>query len=233
MLARNFSALHIERLLNMSDLYKRIELLCKTNGVTITEMCRESGASRASISDLKVGRKQNLSAETLLKIASYFGVSVGFLLGTEQKEKRPINSDETLPKNAIMVSCMIPILGTIPAGYPVLACEEILGYAPANVHNPKECFFLRVNGDSMINAGINSGDLVLIRCQSCAEEGQIVACRVNGDEATLKRFRRQGKNIILMPENPNYPPRIVPQSDFDSGYAAIIGIAVQVTRNLL
>lgn len=70
----------------MSTLYYRIEKLCKAAGITITTMCKASGASRASLSDLKVGRKQSLSADTLAKIAAFFKVSVDFLLGNESSE---------------------------------------------------------------------------------------------------------------------------------------------------
>lgn len=73
----------------MSDLYRKIEDLCKKRGVNVTQMCKESGASRASITDLKMGRKQALSSMTLSKIANYFNVSVDYLIGTEQKEKTP------------------------------------------------------------------------------------------------------------------------------------------------
>lgn len=65
----------------MSELYKRIEELCKENHVNITTMCKDSGASRASLTDLKMGRKQSLSADTLNKIARYFSVSVDYLIG--------------------------------------------------------------------------------------------------------------------------------------------------------
>lgn len=67
----------------MSDLYKRIDALCKERNINITTMCKESGASRGSLSDLKFGRKQNLSIDTLAKISSYFGVSVDYLTGKE------------------------------------------------------------------------------------------------------------------------------------------------------
>lgn len=85
MLLRNLGEVYKKGLFYMSDLYNRIEELCKTNNETITTMCKESGASRASLSDLKVGRKQNLSTETLSKIAAHFGVSVDYLLGQETK----------------------------------------------------------------------------------------------------------------------------------------------------
>ena len=81
MLLRNLSEVYKKGLHPMSDLYKRIEDLCKERKITITSMCKESGASRASLSDLKVGRKQGLSADTLNKIAKFFSVSVDYLLG--------------------------------------------------------------------------------------------------------------------------------------------------------
>lgn len=69
----------------MSELYETIARLCTDRGINITELCRQSGASRGSLTDLKMGRKQALSAETLSKIATYFGVSVDYLLGNEEK----------------------------------------------------------------------------------------------------------------------------------------------------
>lgn len=73
----------------MANLYENIEKLCKQRGVNVTTMCKESGASRGSLTDLKNGRKQTLKYETLDKIASYFGTSVDTLVSGEQKEKPP------------------------------------------------------------------------------------------------------------------------------------------------
>lgn len=91
MLLRNFSEVYNKGTVFMSDLYNRIESICKSRNISITTMCKESGASRASLSDLKVGRKQSLSAETLSKISAYFNVSVDYLLGKEN-EKAPAES---------------------------------------------------------------------------------------------------------------------------------------------
>lgn len=95
MLLRNLGEVYKKGLPLMSDLYNRIEELCKENNKSITTMCKESGASRASLSDLKVGRKQSLSAETLSKIAVYFGVTVDYLLGKENK-KAPTNGERDI-----------------------------------------------------------------------------------------------------------------------------------------
>ena len=127
---------------------------------------------------------------------------------------------------------VVPILGCIRAGAATLAVEDIEGYATTDVVDHEECFYLRVTGDSMINAGIKGGDLVLLRRQPTAENGQIVACIVDGEEATLKRFRQQQGMVILQPENPAYEPRIVPWDDFEQGTARIVGVAVKLVRDL-
>lgn len=158
-------------------------------------------------------------------LASHFNVSRADLI-----------EDHTavLPTNAIPyhTTGMAPVLGRIPAGAPLLAKDDIEGYEPVDASDPSNYYWLRVQGDSMINAGINSGDLVLIHVQNYAENGQIVACRVNGDEATLKRYREQKASILLMPENPNYEPYVVSKKDFNDGYAGIMGVAVEIKRKL-
>lgn len=84
----------------------------------------------------------------------------------------------------------------------------------------------------MINAGIRDGDLVLLRRQESAENGQIVACLLDGADATLKRLRVQRDMAILQPENPAYEPRIIPLRDFGTGAARIVGVAVRLVRDL-
>lgn len=78
----------------MSNLYSRIEQLCNTKGINITQMCKEAGVSRASLTDLKMVRKQGLSSSTLSKISNYFGVSVDYLLGTEKDKTAAPKSDD-------------------------------------------------------------------------------------------------------------------------------------------
>lgn len=137
-----------------------------------------------------------------------------------------------VPAPQLMETSVVPILGTIRAGTPLLAQQDLEGYAATDVSDPEECFYLRVTGNSMINAGIREGDLVLLRRQETAENGQIVACLVDGEDATLKRFRVQKGVVILQPENPDYEPKIIPLRDFETGAARIIGVAVKLVRNL-
>lgn len=166
------------------------------------------------------------SPSILLKLSKMYNVSTDYLLGNDSRDQRPDNFVPYQPTGTV------PVLGRIAAGVPISAVEEVEGYEPVTVSDPENCYYLRVDGDSMIGAGIQSGDLVLIRQQPTADPGQIVACKVNGDEATLKRFRKQGETVLLMPENPNYEPIVVPAKDFETGYAQIFGVAIEVKRKL-
>ena len=114
----------------------------------------------------------------------------------------------------------IPVVGVVTAGLPILAVENQEGYLSWD--GDPGCFALRVRGDSMINAAILSGDLVVVRPQQSADDGQIVVARI-GDEATVKRLRRRGGEIWLMPENDNYAP-------IDGTEAELIGIVKALVR---
>ena len=97
----------------------------------------------------------------------------------------------------------IPVVGVVTAGVPILATENIEGYIPWD--GESGCFVLRVRGDSMIGAGILDGDKVVVRPQPDAENGQIVVARLD-DSATVKRLKKTGRDVWLMPENPSYEP---------------------------
>ena len=114
----------------------------------------------------------------------------------------------------------IPVVGVVTAGVPILAVENIEGYLPWD--GERGCYALRVRGDSMINAGILDGDKVVVRPQQTADNGEIVVALLD-DSATVKRFRRVGSTIWLMPENPAYDP-------IDGTEAQILGKVKAVIR---
>ena len=114
----------------------------------------------------------------------------------------------------------IPVVGVVTAGMPILALENQEG--TISWDGDPACFALRVRGDSMINAAILSGDLVVVRPQQSADDGQIVVARI-GDEATVKRLRRRDGQVLLMPENDNYAP-------IDGSEAELIGVVRAVVR---
>ena len=117
----------------------------------------------------------------------------------------------------------VPIVGNVAAGSPILAEECIEDYLTFDTGGRSgEYFALRVRGDSMINAGIFNGDLVVVRQQPVANNGEIVVALLE-DEATVKRFSRRNGHIWLLPENDDYQP-------IDGTYASILGKVAAVVR---
>ena len=110
---------------------------------------------------------------------------------------------------------MVPILGTIAAGVPIEAIQNLdgyVGYLPQGHHWDHDLFALHVHGNSMIDAGIYDGDIVIVEQTSMADNGQIVAAMIDG-EATVKRFFKEQGHYRLQPENPTMNPIIVDHVD--------------------
>lgn len=123
----------------------------------------------------------------------------------------------------------IPLLGTVACGLPILAEENITAMIPVSVQLTKpnnHYFFLRAKGDSMDEAGINDGDLVLIRQTNTAENGDLVVALID-DEATIKEFQRQNDCIVLKPKSTNkdHQPYILTR------YFQIQGVVVTAVTN--
>lgn len=116
----------------------------------------------------------------------------------------------------------VPILGTVAAGAPILAVEDAIGYIPYDPERTGEYFALKIKGESMINAGILDGDMIIVRRQNTALHGEIVVALL-GDEATCKRLYTRGGEVLLLPENDDYSP-------IDGREASILGKVTNVIR---
>ena len=171
--------------------------------------------------------QENGYAPSVREIGAAVGLrstaSVSYHLQALQKKGAIQTPDAKGRKRAIVTSVrqgQIPVVGVVTAGVPILAWENQEGTMAWD--GEPGCFALRVRGDSMINAGILSGDKVVVRPQQTAEDGQIVVARI-GDEATVKRLSRREGQIWLLPENDAYEP-------IDGSEAEIIGLVKAVVR---
>lgn len=147
----------------------------------------------------------------------------GFIRCTQNKSRAiEILVDKNMPPASDMHS--IPLLGRIAAGAPILAQENIEDFIklPKSMVPGGELFALHVKGDSMIDRGINDGDIAIIKKQNTANNGEIVAALLD-DEATLKIFKKTERKIHLIPANENYRPIIVDN-------VAILGKLVSLIR---
>ena len=142
------------------------------------------------------------------------------------KKPRAIEILEFVPQKLPQTAVEVPIVGRVAAGEPILASENVEGTLPVPREVVKEdtCFALRVNGKSMIEAGIFEGDLVIVRSQNYADTGDIVVALLD-EEATVKRFFRDGNKIRLQPENSVMSPIIVDD-------AQILGKVVGLFRRM-
>jgi repressor LexA len=123
----------------------------------------------------------------------------------------------------------LPVIGRVAAGRPILAEQHIQRHYQVDAHlfRPRAHYLLRVKGQSMRDAGILDADLLAVHRQPTAENGEIVVARID-DEVTVKRFRRRGNTVRLMPENEAFSPVVV---DLRREALTIEGIGVGVIRN--
>jgi repressor LexA len=151
------------------------------------------------------------------------------LLRKDPSKPRAIEVSGVRPTTSSGVT--VPLVGRIAAGAPVLADQQVEEYltVPETFAGEEEHFALKVSGDSMVDAGILDGDVVIVRRQDVAEDGAIVAALLPGpaeDEATVKRLKRRGSRITLLPENPTMEPFDLPQG------GRVVGQVVSVLRRL-
>lgn len=191
--------------------YEQFEKLLRARGATVYQVAKATGIPASTFTDWKKGRSAP-KTDKLTRIAAFFGVGLDELLGTAWRSHR-----------------MVPVIGVIRAGQPIVTDETLLGREFADVDDAEDYFYLEVCGDSMKNCGIVSGTYVLFRKQQYAENGDIVACLVDGESATVKRFSydRKTHRIVLSPENDDYSPIVLTPEDFETGRSRILGVAVE------
>ncbi len=143
-----------------------------------------------------------------------------------------LKKQENLPRSIDIYETQpmiqVPILGRISAGQPILAVEEreIISVPRTNIRgDTRDLYALKVVGQSMIDENINNGDVVVVRSQSTAADGQKVVALINNEEVTLKKIYREKKQIRLQPANPDYPPIVV-----DPENLVIQGVVIDIIK---
>lgn len=172
----------------------RIKLLREENSFTQLDLATRLNCSK-SVIGLYESETRKPSMEVLIKLSEIFNCSIDYILGKSDIRNTNISNSKQF--------YMCPVYGKISAGIPNWAEECLEGYLPIDTNlmgiiNPEECFFLLVNGESMDKV-IHNGAYALIRKQDIVENGEIAAVLVNGFEATLKKFSKQGDLVILEP----------------------------------
>lgn len=192
-------------------------------GLTLQQVADYVGLQKAAIYKYEHGLIVNPKRSLIEKLATLFQVSPSYLLGV---------TDEQHPQS--VTSVRIPILGRVVAGIPLEAITDIEGYEEIT---PKmaslgEYFALKIKGHSM-EPQILDGDIVICKCQSDVESGNIAIVLVNGDEATCKQIKKSPEGVTLIGFNPLvYPPHFYSNKEIETLPVNVIGKVVELRRSL-
>ena len=198
----------------------RIKELRARDGIKQAELASAVNVSPAALSGYET-EKYEADLETYKKIADFFHVSLNYLLGV----------DDTL-----VDSLRIPVLGSVPAGIPLEAIQDIIDWEElpqSMAAGGKEYFGLQVKGDSMWPDYL-PGDVVILQRTPICSSGDVCVVYVNGDEATLKEVRLNDadKTLTLVPHNQSYPPRTFTQKEIQELPVTIAGVVVELRRKI-
>lgn len=169
----------------------------QARGLSLRRLAEKIGIHFSHLSKIENG-KDTVGRDTLIRIAEELGVDPDFMLGESGHQSMPFR-----------------LLGTVAAGVPIEAIEDVESFDLTDAFDPREHFLLRVKGDSMILDGINDGDLAVIRQTVTARNGDTVVAIVDGDEATLKRFEKRKDKVMLKPANADMTEMIFPASSVE------------------
>jgi len=182
---------------------QRLKEMRTRRGFTQVGLSRMLGISQQAVGKWETGRCTP-DPQTLARLASILDTTVDYLLGGNSSG---------------VGECMVPVLGTVKAGFGALAYQEDYGSEPANVKAPGQYFYLIVRGDSM-EPRIHDGDLALVHRQPTLESGELGVVVYGDGEGTLKKYIRQGQAVILQPFNPAYPSQVIAGEELEHLYIA-------------
>lgn len=200
----------------------RIRELRKERKMNQTEFAKALNVHQTAVSQWET-EKTVPDIENMKVVADYFGVSLDYLLC------RTDDPNEVLAPHVSPGAVRVPVYGTIPAGVPMEAIEDIIDYEEIPqewTRGGREFFGLRIKGDSMYPR-YEDGDVIIFKRQDTCENGQDCAVMVNGDDATFKRVKLSDRAVVLVSLNPNYEPMIYAPND-----VRIIGVVYELRRKL-
>jgi len=204
-----------ERNLKQIDIVRLAEPHCKENNIKL---------GRNDISQYVAGKAEP-GQHKLYILGKALNVSEAWLMGYDAPMSRnSATHDDLQPYNPVVHK--IPILGYIAAGLPLYADEHIEGYTYTERNGGAEYFALKVKGDSMNASRIHDGDILIVRRQPTVENGEIAVVRVNNDNATVKRFKKEKNIVQLIPQSYN-PEHQIQIYDLKQDSVEVVGKVVE------
>lgn len=216
---------------NAYNISNRLKQAIEQSNLSYVELEKKTGIAKSSIQRYASGTTKKIPVDAVSAIAKAVGVSDAWIMGWDKKSNTDQSAEfdfSALGLSPLPKTIQKPRLGVIACGEPLLTEENFDGFDDVPI-DVKCDFTLKCKGDSMINARINDGDIVYIKCQPTVENGQIAAVMVNG-ETTLKRVFIYENKVVLQAENPRYEPFIYVNEELNN--IRILGKAVGFYSNL-
>lgn len=220
-------------------MYDIFERLMKEHGVSASDVSKATGIARSNFTDWKMGRATPKIGK-LQKIANYFGEPLEVFTGqyTQAIASSTAKGFESFTTEASKVASnipklphrhLIPVLGCVAAGYPIEAEQNILDWEEISdkLASSGEHFALKIKGDSM-EPKFSTGDVVIVRKQDFAEDGDYVIVLIDGHEATCKRLKKYDDGIALVSMNPTYQPKYFSKEEILSVPVQILGVVKEL-----
>lgn len=208
---------------------KNVRYLRKSRGWTQKDVADRLGyQSSQVVNKWEVGASKPRYKQ-LLELCRLFDVTEHEISNVDLKKRDEIMKAQRTPTERRAIR--IKVLGSVPAGIPIEAMEDVTGYEDIPIEwtsGGREYFGLKVKGDSMFPKYVE-GDTIILRKQSCCESGQDCVVYVNGHEATLKMVTKTDDGVILQPLNPAYKPRFYRYDD-EQNPVTICGVVVELRR---
>lgn len=207
----------------MSVLNKNIKKARLQQNMTLDDVARIVGVSRQTIQRYESGVIGNIPSDRIEKIAKALHTTPGALMGWDSDTQK--QDDTPLPEGAFRPALKrVPMLGYAAAGEPLENLDGQDTYYVETDSKYRVDFCITVRGDSMINAGINDGDIVFVRRQPEAENGQVACVEIERSRVCIKRFYKTDNGVMLVSENPKYAPLQFNETNCDD--FRILGLAV-------
>jgi len=205
--------------MNMGEKIKRLRLEYQ---MTLEDLGAKVGVGKSTVRKWETGMIANMKRDKILKVAEALHTTPAYLMGWEDTTEQPT------PKRK---GIAIPVLGHVAAGIPIEMIEDIIDTEeiPEDMARHGEFFALKIKGDSM-TPSINNSDVVIVRQQVDAENGDIVIATVNGNDAVCKRLKKYSDGISLISLNPAYEPLYFNTSEIQGTPVKIIGKVVELRR---
>lgn len=194
-------------------------------GYSQAALAKKIGVSKSSVNMYERNEREP-GIETLEAIADTFNVDLDYLLGkSDIKNKFPI----TDIVNTVLDKVQVPVLGSVPAGIPIEAIQDILDYEEISgeLARSGEFIALRIKGDSM-EPKFSEGDVVIIRRQEQVENGEIAIVMINGNDATVKKFYKTDAGVTLIGTNPSFTPLTFTPEQVETLPVRVIGKVVEL-----